>query len=73
MKDRKGSRRDRLKEEGFEGRYGAMTAVLSSKELEQMRNPTVDRAAISPSLSHHSFNRDVSFLTDRLTKREMYG
>lgn len=40
MKDRKGSMRDRLKEEGFEGRYGAMTAVLSSKELEQMRNPT---------------------------------
>ena len=56
--------------------WGEETAGLSGGELEQMRNFISDRAGDCTSALHcliTAFNRDVSFLTDRPTKPEIYS
>lgn len=55
---------------------GMRTAGLWSRELEQMRNFISDKAADCTSALYSliaAFNRDVSFLTDRPTKRQIYN
>lgn len=76
MKGEKG----RLSEKGFRHKglwnEGATTTELSSGELEQMRNFISYKAACRTSALHFlitAFNKDVSFLTDRETKSEVYN